>query len=141
MVPPERPPGRVVIFFAAVFGILTAAALAQFREPTSPKQYPWSDTSLSPDARADLVLKELTSDERISLLHGQGMSFSAAKPTESNGGAGYTNSIPRLGIPAIQMADSAYGVTRGAASGRYSTALPSNLAAAPATLYRAILFL
>jgi beta-glucosidase len=35
-----------------------------------------------------------------------------------------------LGIPAIQMADSAYGVTRGAASGRYSTALPNNLAAA-----------
>jgi beta-glucosidase len=30
------------------------------------------------------------------------------------------------------MADSAYGVTRGAASGRYSTALPNNLAAASA---------
>ena len=40
--------------------------------------------------------------------------------------------IPRVGIPAIQMADSAYGVTRGAASGRYSTALPNNLAAASA---------
>ncbi len=38
--------------------------------------------------------------------------------------------IPRLGIPAIQMADSAYGVTRGANMGRYSTALPNNLAAA-----------
>jgi beta-glucosidase len=130
MVPPERQPSRVVIFFAAVLGILTQVALAQFRETTPPKQYPWSDTSLSPDARADLVLKELTLDEKISLLHGQGMSFSATKPTESNGGAGYTNSIPRLGIPAIQMADSAYGVTRGAASGRYSTALPNNLAAA-----------
>jgi beta-glucosidase len=130
MVPPERPPRCVVIFFAAVFAILPRAALAQLREPTPPKQYPWSDTSLSPDARADLVLKELTLDEKISLLHGQGMSFSATKPTESNGGAGYTNSIPRLGIPAVQMADSAYGVTRGAASGRYSTALPNNLAAA-----------
>jgi beta-glucosidase len=38
--------------------------------------------------------------------------------------------IPRLGIPAIQMADSSYGVTKGAATGRYSTALPSNLGAA-----------
>ena len=54
----------------------------------------------------------------------------ATGPTESNGGAGYSNAIPRVGIPAIQMADSAYGVTRGAASGRYSTALPNNLAAA-----------
>jgi hypothetical protein len=58
MVPPERQPRRVVIFFAAVC-ILTAVALAQFRETTPPKQYPWSDTSLSPDARADLVLKKL----------------------------------------------------------------------------------
>jgi beta-glucosidase len=130
MVPRKRPRRRVVIFFAAVFGILTQVALPQFRETTPPKQYAWSDTSLSPDARADLVLKELTLDEKISLLHGQGMSFSAPKPTESNGGAGYTNSIPRLGIPAIQMADSAYGVTRGAVSGRYATALPNNLAAA-----------
>ena len=97
-----------------------------------PKHYPWSDTSLSPDVRADLVLKELTLDEKISLLHGQGMPFFKKGPTESNGGAGYSNAIPRLNIPAIQMADSAYGVTRGAAAGRYSTALPNNLAAASA---------
>jgi beta-glucosidase len=92
--------------------------------------YPWSDKSLSPDQRADLVIKEMTLDEKITLLHGQGMPFSATGPTESNGGAGYSKSIPRLGIPAIQMADSAYGVTRGAAAGRYSTVLPNNLAAA-----------
>jgi beta-glucosidase len=95
-----------------------------------PKHYPWSDTTLSPDARADMVIKELTLEEKISLLHGQGFSFNSTGPTESNGGAGYSVSIPRVGIPAIQMADSAYGVTRGAASGRYSTALPNNLAAA-----------
>ena len=130
MVPGERQPRRAVIFLAAVLGIFAQFVLAQFRETTPPKQYPWSEASLSPDARADLVLKEPTLDEKISLLHGQGMSFAATKPSESNGGAGYTNSIPRLGIPAIQMADSAYGVTRGAASGRYSTALPNNLAAA-----------
>ena len=95
-----------------------------------PKHYPWSDSTLSADARADMVIKELTLEEKISLLHGQGFSFNATGPTESNGGAGYSVAIPRVGIPAIQMADSAYGVTRGAASGRYSTALPNNLAAA-----------
>jgi beta-glucosidase len=94
------------------------------------KHYAWSDTKLSPDERADLVIKEMTLDEKISLLHGGGLSFFSTTPTESNGGAGYTPSIHRLGIPAIQMADSAYGVTLGAMKGRYSTALPNNLAAA-----------
>ena len=38
--------------------------------------------------------------------------------------------VPRLGIPIIQMSDAAYGVRSSAENGRYSTALPSNLAAA-----------
>ena len=105
-------------------------SFAQFPGMPQPKHYPWSETSLSPDERADLVIKEMTLDEKISLLHGGGMSFFSTAPSESNGGAGYTNSIPRLGIPAIQMADSAYGVTLGALKGRYSTALPNNLGAA-----------
>jgi len=119
----------VSILIAAVLSVLTSVMLAQF-PGMEPKHYPWSDTSLSPDARADLVIKELTLDEKISLLHGNGLDFFQTKPSESNGGAGYTVSIPRLGIPAIQMADSAYGVTQGARAGRYSTALPNNLGAA-----------
>jgi len=102
---------------------------AQFPGMPQPK-HPWSDAKLSPDERADLVIKEMTLDEKISLLHGGGLSFFSTTPTESNGGAGYTPSIRRLGIPAIQMADSAYGVTLGAFKGRYSTALPNNLGAA-----------
>ncbi len=122
---------RIVCMAALATTLFAAtAALAQFPGMPKPKHYPWSDASLSPDQRADLVLKEMTLDEKISLLHGQGMPFFSTKVSESNGGAGYTNSIPRLGIPAIQMADSAYGVTRGAAAGRYSTALPNNLGAA-----------
>ena len=117
-----------VLALAVVF-VTAPMSVAQFPGMPQPKHYPWSDTSLSPDARADMVIKELTLEERISLLHGQGFSFGSTGPTESNGGAGYSVGIPRLGIPAIQMADSAYGVTRGAASGRYSTALPNNLAA------------
>jgi len=112
--------------------IILAAPItfAQFPGVPEAKHYPWSDTTLSPDARADMVMKELTLEEKISLLHGQRSAPNSTGPTESNGGAGYSISIPHVGIPAIQMADSAYGVTRGAASGRYSTALPNNLAAA-----------
>ncbi|MGA2048324.1 MAG: glycoside hydrolase family 3 C-terminal domain-containing protein [Terracidiphilus sp.] len=118
-------------FFLATFAIAVPIAVAQFpRGQQPPKHYDWSDTTLSPDARADMVIKEMTLDEKISILHGNGFSFGQTGASESNGGAGYSVGIPRLGIPAIQMADSAYGVTRGAASGRYSTALPNNLAAA-----------
>ncbi|HWE86426.1 MAG TPA: glycoside hydrolase family 3 C-terminal domain-containing protein [Terracidiphilus sp.] len=116
--------------FAAAFIAAAATASAQFPGQAPPPHYAWSDSTLSPDQRADMVLKEMTIDEKITLLHGQGFSGRGGKPTESNGGAGFTPSIPRLGIPAIQMADSAYGVTRGAFMGRYSTALPNNLAAA-----------
>jgi len=126
--------------YQSTFAFLLTAAfatalpgIAQFPgQQQQPKHYAWSETSLSPDARADLVIKELTLDEKISLLHGNGGFGPGGGPTESNGGAGWSNAIPRVGIPAIQMADSAYGVTRGAASGRYSTALPNNLAAASA---------
>lgn len=119
----------------AVFAA-TSLALGQMPGAPPPPHYAWSDQTVSADARADMVLKEMTLDEKISLLHGQRGSFGppgmAQAPSASNGGAGFSISIPRLGIPAIQMADSAYGVTRGAFMGRYSTALPNNLAAASA---------
>jgi len=119
------------LILAASF-VMAPFAVAQFSGMPQPKHYPWSDASLSPDVRADLVVKELTLDEKISLLHGQSMPFFSDAPSASNGGAGYSNAIPRVGIPAIQMADSAYGVTRSESNGRYSTALPNNLAAASA---------
>ena len=94
---------------------------------------PWMDASLTPDERADLVLKEMTIDEKIQLLHGNGMpqdepvtSLNAA----SNRGVGYVAGIERLGIPGIDMSDAAYGVRASGANGRYSTALPANVAAA-----------
>ncbi len=93
----------------------------------------WSNSSLSPDERASMVVKEMTLDEKISLLHGTGMpGLSAMSPLaiHSNGGAGYVVGIPRLGIPGIQMSDAAYGVRGSGENGRYSTALPANVAAA-----------
>ena len=124
----------MTLSFALLTALLAGAvtASAQFPGQAQPQHFAWSDSTLSPDARADMVLKEMTLDEKMLLVHGQGMPFGqrSNKPTESNGGAGFTPSISRLGIPAIQMADSAYGVTRGNAAGRYSTALPNNLAAA-----------
>ena len=95
--------------------------------------HPWMNRSLSPEQRASLVLKEMTLDEKISMLHGTGMKdLSPISPlaVHSNGGAGYVVGVPRLGIPDIQMSDAAYGVRNSGENGRYSTALPSNLAGA-----------
>jgi len=87
--------------------------------------------SLSPDRRADLVIAQMTLDEKIQLVHGsEHHPYVPGQPSGSNGGAGFIPGIPRLGIPDLNMADSAVGVTRGALRSRYSTALPSTLAAA-----------
>src|ERR1035438_7901006 len=95
---------------------------------------PWSDATLSPDRRAELLLGQMTIDEKIAILHGGGgfgpAAAAAPGATVSNGGAGFASAVPRLGIPAIQMADAAVGVTRGASSSRYSTPLPNAVSAA-----------
>src|SRR5260221_3044232 len=112
-------------------GLLAASAQVSPEHKTA--LAPWMNSRLSPDERAALVLKEMTLDEKVSLLHGTGMaSLGPVSPlaVKSNGGAGYVVGIPRLGIPAIQMSDAAYGVRNSGENGRYSTALPDDLAGA-----------
>ena len=111
--------------------ILSVALLPSMAQ--SGGNHPWMNSSLSPDERAAMVVKEMTLDEKISLLHGTGMEgLSPMSPLaiHSNGGAGYVVGIPRLGIPGIQMSDAAYGVRNSGDNGRYSTALPSDIASA-----------
>lgn len=95
---------------------------------------PWMNKDLAPEQRADLVLKQLNLDEKIALLHGNGMpgvpNWQMPLTERGNGGAGYVEGIPRLGIPPIVQSDAAYGVRNAGANGRYATALPSDLAAA-----------
>jgi beta-glucosidase len=96
-------------------------------------QMGWMNSSLSPDERAAMVVKAMTLDEKISMLHGTGMvGLSPMSPlsVHSNGGAGYVVGVPRLGIPPIQMSDAAYGVRSSGENGRYSTALPADVASA-----------
>ena len=104
----------------ATFSLALLPAFAQTGSVHKPA--PWMNSHLSPDERAALVVKEMTLDEKISLLHGTGMaSLGPVSPlaVKSNGGAGYVVAIPRLGIPAIQMSDAAYGVRNSGENGRY----------------------
>ena len=118
----------------AVLAISLASAPSFAQREESAKDRPWMNTKLSPDERAEMVLKELTLDEKIGLLHGEGMPGWPGKVFPNaylgNGGAGFVLGVERLGIPMIQMSDAAYGVRSSADNGRYSTALPSNIASA-----------
>ncbi|HZM08879.1 MAG TPA: glycoside hydrolase family 3 C-terminal domain-containing protein [Candidatus Limnocylindrales bacterium] len=109
-------------------------AFAQKPADAPPQNFPWMDRTLSPDERANMVLSRMTLDEKIALLHGNGMAHAAQWQMPltylSNGGAGYVEGVKRLGIPPIFMSDAAYGVRDSAENGRYSTALTSNLGSA-----------
>jgi beta-glucosidase len=91
--------------------------------------------ALSADARAAMVLEQMTLDEKISMLHGTGwrgldVDTMNLEVLNSDGGVGYVAGIPRLRIPGMQMNNASYGVTRSRRNGRYATALPDDLALA-----------
>src|SRR6202046_4086556 len=97
---------------------------------------PWMNSKLSPEERAELALKQMTLDEKLALLHGNGMANNATWTMPlthlTNGGAGYVEGVKRLGIPPLIISDAAYGVRDSGVNGRYATAMPSNLGAASA---------
>ena len=48
-------------------------AIAQHQRSTeTAANRPWMDASLPPERRAELVLRQMTLDEKIGLLHGEG---------------------------------------------------------------------
>jgi beta-glucosidase len=126
---------RALRFASAVcFAVaLTAFAQSPASQQTSAHHWPWMNKSLSPDQRADLVIRQMTLNEKLNFVHGtgwNGLRGHAEIPKGSLGGAGYVEGVPRLGIPGINMADSAVGVRLSAAGSHYATLLPSVLGAA-----------
>ncbi len=119
-----------------VFAVVLLAASSAFAQNSAaPKadNRPWMDKSLSPDQRADLVIQQMTLDEKMNFVHGtgwNGLREGAEIPKGSLGGAGFVQGVPRLGIPGINMADSAVGIRLAAQGSHYATLLPSVLGAA-----------
>jgi beta-glucosidase len=105
-------------------------AFAQGRVATPAPTGPWMDKSLPPDRRADLVMEQMTLDEKLSLVHGGNAPAGQPGPQpRALGGAGFVPGVPRLGIPDLQMTDGTSGVANTGRWARYATALPSALAA------------
>jgi beta-glucosidase len=123
----------VALLLAVQAGLWPVVGAAADGASPMGQEQPWMNASLDPDRRADLVLAQMTLDEKIQLVHGIGwgpLQAGAPVPPDNNGGAGEIRGIARLGIPAVQQADSAVGIRMSAPPGRYSTLLPSVLGAA-----------
>jgi beta-glucosidase len=120
--PVRRPYRRCVGFALAAFGATVM---------TAHSSEAWRDRSLSPDARADAIVRAMTLDEKIHLLHGPlGFAYAGRPaPAGARGGAGFIAALPRLGIPALQLNDGPLGVRNivGGPDGR-ATAFPSSQA-------------
>lgn len=118
---------------AVVVGAFVVAFVSAGASPV----LPWMDTSLSPDARASLVVQQLTQDEKFQLVHGYyGGNIGGiqhipedAIPDLPNS-AGYILGIKRLGIPALKETDAGLGIAnhRHMRASDTATALPSGLA-------------
>jgi beta-glucosidase len=104
---------------------------------------PWNNMALSADQRADLLLAQMTQDEKFLLLKGYfGADIKAPflKPAPDairpllKGTAGYVPGIPRLGIPALVETDAGVGIANHLhmRAGDEAIALPSGLMMAAA---------
>jgi beta-glucosidase len=132
----SAPIRQYIARFCAVLALLTAVTVSSGQR-SSRTPFPWADQQLSPDTRADLVLHELTLDEKIQMLHGMGwpplLEHADAGPaTRAISVWAFIPGIPRLGIPDLQMSDSVVGIAGMGGTGRYATALPSAEAMAAA---------
>jgi beta-glucosidase len=87
---------RAGMALALVCGMLPAAVAAGDGGDGSPAAH-----------RAQALVAQMTLDEKIGLVHGTGF-------ITGNGFTGFTPAIPRLGIPALYLADGPNGVGNGA---------------------------
>ena len=67
----NRKPGFKLLSLFAAIAILSVASAMNAQGTDADR--PWMNPKLSPEDRAELVLKQLTLDEKIALLHGNGM--------------------------------------------------------------------
>lgn len=85
--------------------------------------HPWCNTKLSPEKRADLLLAQLTTKEKVGLLGGDDIMSGAVSGPDQH--TGVQDGVPRLDLPTIYYSDGPVGPRQGASIG-----LPAPLALA-----------
>src|SRR5437763_5485089 len=96
--------GAAVAIAALTIGAASAHAAGRCGD------HPWCDTSLGPDARAGLLLKALTQDEKISLLAGDDP-FGAGGGDHSH--TGTSDGVARVDVATTYYADGPVGPRQG----------------------------
>jgi len=124
------PQSKKATLYTVVLLSTASWVFAQAPEMRPPERHPWADAGLSPDVRADMVIEQMTLDEKIQLLHGMGWELPFDPPQAGPGVRAlqpwaFIPGIPRLGVPDLQISDAVLGVTGGGGKSRYATAFPS----------------
>ena len=126
------------MLFAAVAAVTYGSAFNYTSAIAAPAAAatPWTNKTLDPDTRAGLLLKQMTRDEKLTLVFGYfgaDMKDKYTRPPESRwSSAGYVPGVARLGIPAQYQTDAGVGVAtqHDADHWRERTSLPSGIATA-----------
>jgi beta-glucosidase len=122
-----------IAFVSVAPSFAADAPPAEAKKATAEAPKTWMNKKLTPEQRTDLVLKEMTMDEKLKLVFGYFGTDAPWKnfkrPVESHQqSAGFIYGVPRLGIPNIWEADAGIGVaSQGGPNVRETTALPSGI--------------
>lgn len=123
----------LIIMACTLGGTTLASAQNTIAPPKKLIVQSWMKTNISAAERSQLVLKQMTQDEKLSLVvsyFGTDAPWkNFTRPVESHPqSAGFVYGVPRLGIPHIWLADAGLGVaSQGGPNVRERTALPSGM--------------
>lgn len=80
---------------------ITACLLASAAPAPAATAKPWMNKALSPDQRAALLEAQMTTEEKLTIVHGPmgRPRLGIPKPERALGSAGFIPGVPRLGIP------------------------------------------
>jgi len=129
--------GVMKLHRALFLALVTSVAVVSSSAFADETDKPWMNRALDPDRRAELVVAQMTLEEKQTLVFGYFGTDAPWKkytiaPEALEGSAGYVPGIARLGIPPQWIADAGIGVATqgGAKQKRERTALPSGMATA-----------
>ncbi len=123
----------VLAMAVALAAVAPSFAADAPKKATAEAPKAWMNKKLTPQQRVDLVLKEMTMDEKLKLVVGYFGTDAPWKnfkrPTDSYAqSAGLVYGIPRLGIPNLWQSDAGVGVaSQSGPNFREATALPSGI--------------